>query len=644
MEVYLTVKEVAELKGCTERNVRMLISKGKIDAEAIKPDIQGPGRGGLQYRIPLASLDNKLQLKYKRLQRKKEPPAELPEPEPLNTEELTGAEREEICLWKSIVEEWRTYRNNSGLSKAEADESYIALCNIKNPMLKLTRRTLYRKDKEYKEKGEIALLDRRGKHGSHAKKLTPEVWDIFEAYYLDESRKGISLCMTLTAAELIKTGREHLLPLPSYDTFFRAVKEIPIPAIKYFRDSEKNYIGECEPFIKRRYDGLEPNDVWVADNHTFDVMVTDGEKPLRVYLTAFMDVRSRKMMGWCVTDRPCSDATIYALRKGIEKHGIPKMLHTDNGREFLFHDFGGNGFRRRKKDEEFKPPSILKELGIEFITSLPRNARAKGIERAFDTVKENFSKLFEGYTGGTILERPDKLKAVVKNPDRMKKVEEFIKYVDTYLEGIYNKQPHAGEAMYGRTPDAVFNALLTERRVATVSQLDAMFMRWSNPMKVGKNGVTLTFYGKKMQYNSQELWANYFGKQVYVRYAPDELSEVKIYDMEEKYICTAQLQEELDYIATKEDIAKLQKERRGYTKFISAYAKQKGIKVTEATELMIEEAARRLETGEELDTAVIRPIFNPEPTEYKKAAGFEGEVIEVADWTAALENLKNQKG
>ena len=93
------------------------------------------------------------------------------------------------------------------------------------------------------------------------------------------------------------------------------------------------------PFIRRKYDEADfySNDIWVCDNHTFDVFVNDGEhkKPVRVYLTAFQDVRSRKFMGWYVTMNPCSDATLIALRRGIEKYGIPKQILSDNGREFL---------------------------------------------------------------------------------------------------------------------------------------------------------------------------------------------------------------------------------------------------------------------------------------------------------------------
>ena len=118
-------------------------------------------------------------------------------------------------------------------------------------------------------------------------------------------------------------------------------------------------------------------------------------------------------------------------------------------------------------------------MGIGFTTALPRNARAKGIERAFYTVKETFSKLYEGYTGGTILEKPDRLKTAVKNMSMLTQIDEFKKQVDTYITGIYNKHNHNGEGMNGRSPDEVFASNLIEQRILPKDKADLMFMRYA---------------------------------------------------------------------------------------------------------------------------------------------------------------------
>ncbi|MGL4791253.1 MAG: helix-turn-helix domain-containing protein, partial [Anaerotignaceae bacterium] len=304
-EVFLTVKELADLKGCTERNIRLLIERGKLEAQQITG--LATGKGGIQYRIPLSSLDNKLQLKFKRhlkaIEKQLKNVEEEKNPLPLDREKLTEEERQEIVFWKNLISEWQQFRSLKK-NKAEADEIFIEMANLRNKNITLSRRALYRKDKAFKEFGEVGLLDKRGKHSSHARKLTDEVLDIFEYYFLHESRKSVPLCMTLTELALKHEGKESLLPLPSSTTFHRVVKEMPIPYIKFFRYNEKEFIGECSPYIKRMYEDLESNDIWVADNHTFDVMINKNNAPVRVYLTAFMDVRSRKMTGWCITDSP----------------------------------------------------------------------------------------------------------------------------------------------------------------------------------------------------------------------------------------------------------------------------------------------------------------------------------------------------
>ena len=83
-EIYLTVRELAELKGCTERHVQALIQSQRLTAEEVKANQRGPGRGGIQYRIPLSGLERKLQTKFKRRLRAVE---NVPQPEPVFEED-----------------------------------------------------------------------------------------------------------------------------------------------------------------------------------------------------------------------------------------------------------------------------------------------------------------------------------------------------------------------------------------------------------------------------------------------------------------------------------------------------------------------------------------------------------------------------
>ncbi|MEY8322206.1 transposase family protein [Lachnospiraceae bacterium 46-61] len=349
-EIYLTVKQLAEIKGCTERYIRNCITKEKI--EAIQIEGQVGGNAGTHYSIPLLKLDEKVQLQYKRYLKKLQKEAEKQvqkqeiqqEQESKSMKELTEKEKENAMFWRKLLESWQSYRGKE-TDKQKADNEFIKVMNVQNEGLHLSRRTLYRKWNSFVMQGEVALTDGRGRHDNHSRKMTREIFDVFEYYYLNENKPSIKQCMRETI--LYFEGQD--IEMPCYTTFKRSVEKIPNTIKMYFREREKVFIDKCAPYIKRMYDDLESNDIWVADNHTFDIMVEKEGKPVRVYLTAFMDVRSRKMMGWCVTDAPSSDATIYALKKGCEKFGVPRSIYTDNGREFLFHDLGGNGFRKKKK-------------------------------------------------------------------------------------------------------------------------------------------------------------------------------------------------------------------------------------------------------------------------------------------------------
>ena len=653
-ETYLTVKQLAEIKGCTERYIRNCITKGKM--EAIQKTGLSTGQGGMEYRIPLSKLDEKVQLKYKRYLKKLQKEAEkqvqeqeIEEQQRKITADLTEREKEKAMFWRKLLESWQSYRGKEA-DKEKADNEFIKVINVQNEGLHLSRRTLYRKWNTYIMEGEAALADGRGKHGNHNYKMTKEIFDVFEYYYLNENKPSIKQCMRETA--LYFEGQE--IELPCYTTFKRSAKKIPKAIKLYFREREKVFIDKCAPYIKRMYEDLESNDIWVADNHTFDIMVEKEGKPARVYLTAFMDVRSRKMMGWCVTDAPSSDATIYALKKGCEKFGVPRSIYTDNGREFLFHDLGGNGFRKKRKNgEELKLPSILDDLGIEFRTALPRNARGKGIERAFYTVKEHFSKLFESYTGGTILERPDRLKKMVKTMKGLPSIEEFIQYVDIYIEGWYNKQPHEGTGMKGKCPDEVFAENMITKRVLPKEKSDLMFMRYAKSntgmLKVGKNGITLTFYGKQLQYWNEELWKEYFGQNVYVRYNPEDLSNIRIYDEQKRFLCIAALKEELSYTASKQEVKKQQQQNRNAIKEVANYKAKKEMEQKDALTMLLEKALKEENQNKTVIPKITQPVFysknqikntddTAEVVALPNVAGGEG-----IDWTKGIEKLKKVK-
>lgn len=643
--IMLSVEEYASLRGCTARYIRRLCDKDMLDYRVLTGV---RGRGGKEYQIPLASLSDEEVKRYLRKKKKEEivrgPNRPVPDPKKiinLNYEQLTEEEREQLNQKNKILDGWLIYRQEErlrGKSLEEADENYVRITQLQYPELKLSTRTIRRWDKLRREQGETALVDSRGKHTNHQQKMTEEIFETFQYYYLDESRKSATLCMELTALELKKEGVEA--ELPSERTFQRWVDEkIPVPVLQYFRFGEKACKDKCLPYIHRSYEDLYSNDIWVCDNHTFDVIVQKDEKPLRVYLTAFLDVRSRKFVGFHVTLNPSSDATLYALRRGIERYGIPKRILADNGREFLTFDIGGRGFRKKSKNAEQDPTNIMERLGIDFHTALVRNARAKIIERTFRTVKEEFSRLFEAYTGGNIMERPERLKYIAKDLDKLTVLEDFETFVEQYLEGWYNYRSNDGIGMRGMTPNQVYKKYLVEQRTATADVLNLMMLRSTRLQKVHRGQVKLTFYGKDIYFIAPELM-DHVGEQVYVRYNPKDLKMVRIYDSEDRFLVEAEQVQELSYFASKDEVAVAMKELRHYEKYIKSFRKEHNIKShTPAMELLMEEAERNLAIGEELDPDIIRIMRSPD-AEFnelciQQAVGYDN------DWSIANRNIRN---
>lgn len=646
---YLSVPEYARLKGCSERYVRMLIDKGNIHAVEMNGKLGG-GIGGVSYFIPLASIEPKLIKKYQRQQNKKNGiPVQKPEKKPvlISAEEMSAEERQEVAKWKNILNEWQAYRSR-GVSKASRDEEFVSYIREQYPEMKFSVRILQRQAQALREQGEAALIDRRGKHGNHKKAVPDEVFSVFMSYYLDESRKSVQKCMNMTETWLRHEGKDEFLPIASRQTFTREImRNIPPAVAVLCREGMKACTDKMLPYIKRTYDDLYSNDIWVCDNHTFDVFVNDGEqeKPIRVYLTAFQDVRSRKFVGWYVALSPSSSATLVALRRGIEAFGIPRRILSDNGREFLTFDIGGRGFRKSRKTPagEHEIPTILDNLGIEFRTAMVKNARAKIIERAFLDVKNDFSKMFEGYTGGTIAERPERLKKIGKDADNFTLLPEFVQYVDKYIQGIFNKHRHNGVGMNGRTPDQVYAACLIEQRTATPEQLNLMMLRNTRMQKVGRDGVHLDLYGQKVFFNSSELNFYHFGRKVYFRYDPDDLGEVRVYDDQDRYICTAQQTGTLGYFADKEEVQKAVRENRRYAKTVREWKEQHVKQAHDELELLMWQAEQnQQEDAVRPDPKIIRIISADEKAE-REIARAAGEVGETIDYTQALERIRLAK-
>jgi putative transposase len=76
-----------------------------------------------------------------------------------------------------------------------------------------------------------------------------------------------------------------------------------------------------------------PNQVWAADL-TYLPMAHGFQ-----YLVAILDVYSRKVLSWRVSNTMTPDFCVEALQEALEKHGTPEIFNTDQGSQFTSGDW-----------------------------------------------------------------------------------------------------------------------------------------------------------------------------------------------------------------------------------------------------------------------------------------------------------------
>ena len=150
-------------------------------------------------------------------------------------------------------------------------------------------------------------------------------------------------------------------------------------------------------------------------------------------------------------------------------------------------------------------------------------------------------------------------------------------------------------ADHGKPRQQVYNENLHTKRVAGAEDLNLMLMRSARVQKVTQRGVHLDIAGQRLDYWNDDFIFNYMDKKVYFRYDPDDLSAVRVYDLEDRFIMTVPVDNTavLTYGASKEDVkaamGKVRRLERITKEALEASAVQAFGKRT-ALELVLEQA------------------------------------------------------
>lgn len=544
-DIWLTTEEVAELLNISCRAVRKSVQTGSYEVDYI---LSVGGSSGKQIRINLDSLPPEAQAIYFS-EHEEVKPADFNVIEYHST--YTEKQRKEAEYKKHVIHcYW-----NSGCKSGAFLKRYNAEHNTD-----ITARQLREWERKYKTSGRNveSLIDNRGGHNKGVSSIPEDVWNAFYALYMTTQKRGAKLCY-----DLVKKKHSDI---PSYETFFRKIQTIPMYAIMKYREGKKVF-NDSLPYMIRDKSDLHSNEIWCSDHHRTDLLVRNVQgNVFRPWLTVFTDIRSTKIMGFVVREEePNTGVILKCLCLGIEKYGIPNSIYTDNGKDY-----------KSKALDTANTNSALALLHIEKISATPYHGQAKPVERFFGTFEERFDKRFYSYLGHDAKQRPEHMqKTNIKLADdkNIPSFEEYIQKLENYINE-YNSTSHSGLGMEGKSPDTVYDENLPTviRKVTDNLTLNLICGKVVS-RKVHNNGVKL-FCNTFNDING-ELY-KYVGDTVLIRYDPENMEKVYIFDNDGKLICEAVPKLHSPFRGVnEEDYIRAGKEKKKVRKMIEEYKPQR---------------------------------------------------------------------
>lgn len=381
--------------------------------------------------------------------------------------------------------------------------------------------------------GRDGNVDRRGRRPDAASApADPAAWELFKSLWLAPQRRTVALCWDIVRIE----AQRHGWDWPALRTIQGRVRaELPPFYADYYRVGPQAWARRHAQRIERDLSAVRANERWVGDHARLDFLALADDRPIRPWLTAFQDQRSRLITGWQITAGPDSDTIIHAFRHGVLAHGAPLEVTLDNGRDYRAAGFSG-GKARRVDDTKHKCLSVLGRLDVTVRWCLPYEPGSKCIESWFATLHERFDKLYDSYCGRDPQHRPEdlyeRLRAGGVDLPTLDQVRaDFAHYLEAF-----HRRPHSGDGMDGLCPaDAFAQCDPIPRRTAPREILDELLKR-TIKVTVGRRGVRHNgvYYGQA----EPRLWP-LRGQEVLIAVDPDQAEFVDVRDLAGRPICRA---------------------------------------------------------------------------------------------------------
>jgi len=581
-EEYVTLSEASELEGVKYKTIAQRISRNQ---ESFVTRTEKPENGGKDtILVAVSSLSKQARNAWKEREKLKS----LTEASPGETVQEA---RPGVPWYLDVDIDW--YIENYKKSYYEAME----LGNVVREFLQynesdLTRfaeefaqqhlgkgqRTLYRYKKAYleasawadklrKETGasfeffKVLCLCRKPKETGTFPSIRPEMKQAIKNIWFNESFAQNMGTREMLYEKLAAVANiNHWKKIPSYQTVTRYITylmedERMRNAYHMASKGMRDYKNKVMVKGSRDTKGLKVMQIVMGDEHTFDCWVSYKQPNGKVVaikpkLAAWVDMRSRTIMG----DVLCKDANSDILKQSLlkmiysEPGGVPEYLYIDNGKDYTAKTMTGRERNDRggmEFDDEAK--GFYKSIGIkDDHRALPYEPWSKAqIERFFKTVCNKFTRWMTSYTGTlTGSKTSDK---VPKDIEKMFEcgelltIEEFYEKWHDWLTDIYMHEEHGGLKKMKEDHKNPYDCFMNEERyhqAAPPKSYATMLMMKSESVLVRNIGITRWGY----EYRSDEL-CDYIGQKVDIKYDPDDMAVLYVFNKKGKRICEAYSQE-----------------------------------------------------------------------------------------------------
>jgi len=147
-----------------------------------------------------------------------------------------------------------------------------------------------------------------------------EIMQIMDKHILEEPTAGVLTMQSMLSDNGIKAGYERVRRL------MRKANIRPIYPRRHLTVlGEKKYL---HPYLLKDLKINRPNQVW-----EIDITYIPMEKGF-MYLTAIIDVYSRAIMAWGLSNTLDAQASLEVIKQAIKTNGKPEILNSDQGSQF----------------------------------------------------------------------------------------------------------------------------------------------------------------------------------------------------------------------------------------------------------------------------------------------------------------------